>query len=322
MNFINQKKTKEKENTKLLERILKEYSGEYLENIDFDYDLGFGKEAIQFTAKEVEFRRDLLKKFGIPLELSTGKIKTIKLKVKSLISLKNFSLEISDLELNIETIHINKDYKKNFFLYRQKILNEWENKHKKIFNSMTKNSLLESFIVDRLIPIKIDIKNIKIVINDTISSKRKIYEIVLRIDSIHSVGTNSMNQEIDSVDNEDLIFRTLEINGFSVKIFRIDNINSEKRDAIYLGTILNDFDMGVKLSFLRSYNKKSLKETPLLDLIIEFKTPLIINLTIQNINILQNVLNYLTKIKKVEKYWINRPDFKEEGKINEVDSIK
>ena len=322
MNFINQKKTKEKENTKLLERILKEYSGEYLENIDFDYDLGFGKEAIQFTAKEVEFRRDLLKKFGIPLELSTGKIKTIKLKVKSLISLKNFSLEISDLELNIETIHINKDYKKNFFLYRQKILNEWENKHKKIFNSMTKNSLLESFIVDRLIPIKIDIKNIKIVINDTISSKRKIYEIVLRIDSIHSVGTNSMNQEIDSVDNEDLIFRTLEINGFSVKIFRIDNINSEKRDAIYLGTILNDFDMGVKLSFLRSYNKKSLKETPLLDLIIEFKTPLIINLTIQNINILQNVLNYLTKIKKVEKYWINRPDFKEEGKINEADSIK
>ena len=322
MNFINQKKTKEKENTKLLERILKEYSGEYLENIDFDYDLGFGKEAIQFTAKEVEFRRDLLKKFGIPLELSTGKIKTIKLKVKSLISLKNFSLEISDLELNIETIHINKDYKKNFFLYRQKILNEWENKHKKIFNSMTKNSLLESFIVDRLIPIKIDIKNIKIVINDTISSKRKIYEIVLRIDSIHSVGTNSMNQEIDSVDNEDLIFRTLEINGFSVKIFRIDNINSEKRDSIYLGTILNDFDMGIKSSFLRSYNKKSLKETPLFDLIIEFKTPLIINLTIQNINILQNVLNYLTKIKKVEKYWINRPDFKEEGKINEVDSIK
>ena len=173
MNFINQKKTKEKENTKLLERILKEYSGEYLENIDFDYDLVFGKETIQFTAKEVEFRRDLLKKFGRPLELSTGKIKTIKLKVKSLISLKNFSLEISDLELNIETIHINKDYKKNFFLYRQKILNEWENKHKKIFNSMTKNSLLESFIVDRLI------------------------------------------------------------------------------DSIYLGTILNDFDMGIKSSFLK-----------------------------------------------------------------------
>ena len=30
MNFINQKKTKEKENTKLLERILKEYSGDCL----------------------------------------------------------------------------------------------------------------------------------------------------------------------------------------------------------------------------------------------------------------------------------------------------
>ena len=53
MNFINQKKTKEKENTKLLERILKEYSSEYLENIDFDYDLGFGKKEFNLQQKKL-----------------------------------------------------------------------------------------------------------------------------------------------------------------------------------------------------------------------------------------------------------------------------
>ena len=55
---------------------------------------------------------------------------------------------------------------------------------------------------------------------------------------------------------------------------------------------------------------------------IVFNSPLIINLTIQNINILQNLVNYLTKIKKVEQYWINRPEFKEEGKLNPTDSLK
>ena len=103
-NIINQKKNKEKENSKLLERILIEYLSDYFENIEFDYN--FGRDGFTFLAKEVEFRRDLLQKFGIPLEVTIGKIKVIKLSVKSLITLKNFAMEVSDIEIEVQTIHI------------------------------------------------------------------------------------------------------------------------------------------------------------------------------------------------------------------------
>ena len=200
-NIINQKKNKEKENSKLLERILIEYLSDYFENIEFDYN--FGRDGFTFLAKEVEFRRDLLQKFGIPLELTIGKIKVIKLSVKSLITLKNFAMEVSDIEIEVQTIHISKDYKKNYLNYRKKFLNEWESKHKKFFNSMAKHSILEAFIIDRLIPIKVDIKNINIKINDSISSKKTIKQLEINIDSIHSLGCNSKWEEIEEVEKDD-----------------------------------------------------------------------------------------------------------------------
>ena len=316
LNILNQKKTKEKENTKLLEGILKDYLNDYFENVEFDYN--FGREGFTFLAKEVECRKDILKKFGIPLELSTGKIKVIKLTVKSLITLKNFQMEVSDIDIKIETIHINKDYKKNYYLYRQKQLNEWEIKHKKIFNDMTKNSLLEKFIIDRLIPIKFDIHNIRITINDTISSKKKIYQILLKIENIHSFGSNQNWKEIDSTENDDIIYRVFDIKGLSLKINKIEN----EKNYVFLGTIISDLDLNIKGKILQTYKTHSLKSTPKISATTVFNSPLIINLTIQNINILQNLVNYLTKIKKVEQYWINRPEFKEEGKLNPTDSLK
>ena len=314
-NIINQKKNKEKENSKLLERILIEYLSDYFENIEFDYN--FGRDGFTFLAKEVEFRRDLLQKFGIPLELTIGKIKVIKLSVKSLITLKNFAMEVSDIEIEVQTIHISKDYKKNYLNYRKKFLNEWESKHKKFFNSMAKHSILEAFIIDRLIPIKIDIKNINIKINDSISSKKTIKQLEINIDSIHSLGCNSKWEEIEEVEKDDLVYRTLEINQMCVTANKID-----KRNNFYVETFLNDFNLLVKASFLRSYKTCDLKTTPKIKLEMIFTTPLVVNLSVSNINILQNLLTYLTTVKSVEKYWVNRPEFHEEGKINKTDALK
>ena len=314
-NIINKKKNTEKENSKLLERILIEYLSDYFENVEFDYN--FGREGFTFLAKEVEFRRDLLQKFGIPLELTIGKIKVIKLSVKSLITLKNFAMEISDIEIEVQTIHISKDYKKNYLNYRKKFLNEWEKKHKKFFNSMAKHSILESFIVDRLIPIKIDIKNINIKISDSISSKKTIKQLEINIDSIHSLGCNSKWEEIEEVEKDDIVYRTMEISSMCATVNKID-----KKNNYYVETLLSEFNLIVKLNVLRTFKTCDLKTTPKLKLEIIFTTPLVINLSVSNINILQNLLTYLTNVKTVEKYWVNRPEFHEEGKINKSDALK
>lgn len=52
---------------------------DWLENINFNFS--FTNSYFIFFVKEVQIRKDLLKRLGIPLELSNGRVQEIKLKV-------------------------------------------------------------------------------------------------------------------------------------------------------------------------------------------------------------------------------------------------
>ena len=52
---------------------------DWLENIKFNFS--FTNSYFIFFVKDVQIRKDLLKRLGIPLELSNGRVQEIKLKV-------------------------------------------------------------------------------------------------------------------------------------------------------------------------------------------------------------------------------------------------
>lgn len=78
-----EKKHKKEYSSKISERI-KEKLKDYLENIDFT--MSFNNSNFVFYVKDVEIRNDLLKKLGIPLELTKGKVQQIKLTVSPLLT--------------------------------------------------------------------------------------------------------------------------------------------------------------------------------------------------------------------------------------------
>jgi hypothetical protein len=62
-----------------ISELIKEKLKDYLENIDFR--MRFSNSNFVFYVQDVEIRNDLLKKLGIPLELTKGKVQEIKLTV-------------------------------------------------------------------------------------------------------------------------------------------------------------------------------------------------------------------------------------------------
>lgn len=62
-----------------ISELIKEKLKDYLENIEFN--MSFNYSHYVFYVKDVEIRNDLLKKYGIPLELIKGKVQQIKLTV-------------------------------------------------------------------------------------------------------------------------------------------------------------------------------------------------------------------------------------------------
>ncbi len=62
-----------------IKELIKDSLKDYIENIDFK--MSYSNSNIVFYVEDVEVRTDLLKKLGIPLELSKGKVKLIKVTV-------------------------------------------------------------------------------------------------------------------------------------------------------------------------------------------------------------------------------------------------
>jgi hypothetical protein len=65
-----------------IKELIKDNLKDYIENIDFK--MSYSNSNIVFYVEDVEVRTDLLKKLGIPLELSKGKVKLIKVTVNSI----------------------------------------------------------------------------------------------------------------------------------------------------------------------------------------------------------------------------------------------
>lgn len=74
------KKTSKRDFSDRISEAIKDYLKEYLENIEFT--MSFNNSQFIFFVKDVEVRSDLLKKLGIPLELSKGRVEQIKIIVR------------------------------------------------------------------------------------------------------------------------------------------------------------------------------------------------------------------------------------------------
>ncbi|MCQ2815833.1 MAG: hypothetical protein MJ252_01065 [archaeon] len=315
MNFNFSHAAREKEHFGLLQRILSRYLGEYFENIKFDYSIG--KEGFSVYAQDVEFRKDLLKKFGVPLELSTGKIDLIKISMGSFINLNNFSVLVEGINAEVSTIHISKNYKENYKNNRQKVLDGWERDHKNFFANleMSRDPMLDK-VLRKLIPAKLDIKDINIKVTDALSSPTCQKQLEVNIGSIHSFGTNADNKAIEEIPEEEkYIRRILLISGMIIKI---NSITSFKTKC--LGNLSNHFNLSVKFTMIRK--DVSFKTVPMIDLKVGFTTALIFTISAEYITILQNLVLYLTNVKNVEKYWCNRPEIVDESKISKTEAGK
>ena len=113
-----------------------------------------------------------MKKFGIPLELEKGKVNEIKLtvnnrlkKIQILNLQKPIQIEISGVRVEIKTIYLSQEFSKEFKTFKSKFLDDWERKNKEFLKNLNpETSLLGKFIIEKLIPIKLEINDIVITI--------------------------------------------------------------------------------------------------------------------------------------------------------------
>ena len=78
----------------------------YFMNIEFD--ISFHQLGTIFYIKELELKQDLLKKFGIPLNLDIKKISQIKLSINDLLSLGPMQLEIQGINIELSSTYLSK----------------------------------------------------------------------------------------------------------------------------------------------------------------------------------------------------------------------
>lgn len=221
---------------------------------------------------------------------------------------------MSGVNIDVRTIYLSRDYKKDYRNYRQKFLDEWEKRHREFLqNLMKKETLLERIIINRLIPMKIEIKDIKIVITDTVTTDTE-KKICLNIANITSYGCNSnwepILQQKDDMEN---IRRLFKVNKINININENKNIKEEDFESYdSANCFVQPFNFDLKVQMPRSTKYLNLRKTPKFHWDVSFDTPLVFDMSISKLKFLIGFFNYLTKIKKVEKYWIHRPEIKDE----------
>ena len=108
----------------------------FFENIDFK--ILIHQTAVVFYIKELELKKDLLKKFGIPLELNIGKIEEIKLSIQSLVTFSQMELEIMGIKVEVTSNYLTKSYQNDSISIKKQLLSKWEEIHKKIYLKIKK----------------------------------------------------------------------------------------------------------------------------------------------------------------------------------------
>lgn len=75
-----------------------------------------------FYIKEVSNKKDVLKKIRIPLNLYTGKINESKLSIDKLLTLSPLVLEITGINIEVNSIYLTMDYHSNYISIKEQLL--------------------------------------------------------------------------------------------------------------------------------------------------------------------------------------------------------
>ena len=76
---------------------------------------------------------------------------------------KPIHIEITGVRVEIKTIYLSQDYSKDYKTFKSKSLEDWERKNKEFLKNLNPDSsILGNIIIDKLIPIKLEINDIVI----------------------------------------------------------------------------------------------------------------------------------------------------------------
>ena len=294
-----------KKNKDYVIALLKQYLDPYFENIEFDiliHQLG-----TVFYIKDVQIKKDVLNKLGIPLLLRNGSISEIKISIENLVNLVPIELEVSGINIEVNSIYLTKNYQSDYISIKEQLLKKWETIHKEIFKKVKeKNSFIDNFIIKCITELKFKITNFKFVIldNSTIATdNKKIKKLEIKISEISSQKTFD-----ETIKNEkEKISRKLIITKLASNIYKQ---KGEDTESINVG---DPFIQPMNIVIISSYYISPEKTKKPVDISVKLLNPLIINVSKDKVKFLINLSKYFSKAQKVEKYWQYRPDI---GKVS------
>lgn len=231
-------------------------------------------------------------------------------------------MEICGILIEAKTIFLPKDFKRDYRNFKTKYLDDWEKRHKEFLaNLMKKDSLLEKLIVSRLIPLRIEVKDVQILVKNTITSIDNPHVISVNLSSLTSFGCNEKFENI-LVQNEDMtsIYRVVKVTKLYFNIYS-EKMEDYGKTTDTMSNFIQPFDLELKIVFPKTTKgkfAKNLLKTSKLKMDITVNTPLVIDASISRLNFLISFLNYINKMRRIEKYWVHRPDVREDDKINET----
>ena len=285
--------------------LLKHYLDPYFENIEFDiliHQLG-----TVFYIKDVQIKKDVLNRLGIPLLLRNGSISEIKISIENLVNLVPIELEVTGINIEVNSIYLTKNYQSDYISIKEQLLKKWETIHKEIFKKVKeKNSFIDNIIIKCITELKFKITNFKFVIldNSTIAAdNKKIKKLEIKVSEISSQKTVDEN-----IKNEkDKISRKLLIKKLASNIYKQ---KGEDTESINVG---DPFIQPMNIEIISSYYLSPEKTKKPVDISVKLLNPFIVNVSKDKVKFLINLSKYFSKAQKVEKYWQYRPDI---GKVS------
>ena len=302
-----------KHNSNIIMSYINKLLSPFFENIDFK--ILFHQKATVFYIKELELRKDLLKKLGIPLELNVGKVTEIKLSIENLITLSQMELEITGIKIEVTSNYLTKTYQNDSISIKKHLLAKWEAIHQQIFKHTKKkenNTFIENFLYKSLSELKITIKFLRFVIvdnrhNSETTDKKQIKKLEFKIAEIYS-GQYINNEEYQ---NKQItkISREIKIQKLTLNIYK-HSADDDYESINAPDPFLQPLNFNITLNHFLDNYKPGIGE-PIIkknEIFIDINEPIILNISKEKILFLVNFLDYFSKTDKIKKYWIYRPD--------------
>lgn len=137
---------------------------------------------------------------------------------------------MSGVNIDVRTIYLSRDYKKDYKNYRAKFLEAWEKRHREFLQNLLKTQgRFEKIIMNRLIPIKVEVNDVKIVITDTVTSN-SVKKIALNISHIISYGCNEL-WDPTLIQEGPIVRRLFKITQMYVNIYKEKYVREDDAEA-------------------------------------------------------------------------------------------